>query len=64
MRVYNNMAYGLRNRRVAKDEINRRVRKATATLGLTEFLEYKPRELSGDQRQLVAKLRGRYASRS
>ncbi|TKT80371.1 sn-glycerol-3-phosphate ABC transporter ATP-binding protein UgpC [Aquamicrobium sp. LC103] len=54
MKVYDNMAYGLRNRGTPKDEIDRRVRGAAATLGLTEFLERKPRELSGGQRQRVA----------
>ena len=54
MKVYDNMAYGLRNRGMAKDEIDRRVREAAATLGLAEFLERKPRELSGGQRQRVA----------
>jgi len=54
MKVYDNMAYGLRNRGMAKDEIDRRVREAAATLGLAELLERKPRELSGGQRQRVA----------
>ena len=54
MKVYDNMAYGLRNRGMAKDEIDRRVREAAETLGLAELLERKPRELSGGQRQRVA----------
>ena len=54
MKVYDNMAYGLRNRGTAKDEIDRRVREAAAVLGLTDLLERKPRELSGGQRQRVA----------
>ena len=54
MKVYDNMAYGLRNRGMAKDDIDRRVREAAATLGLAELLERKPRELSGGQRQRVA----------
>ncbi|TYR30497.1 sn-glycerol-3-phosphate import ATP-binding protein UgpC [Mesorhizobium microcysteis] len=54
MKVYDNMAYGLRNRGMAKDEIDRRVREAAATLGLAELLERRPRELSGGQRQRVA----------
>ena len=54
MSVYDNMAYGLRNRGMAKDEIDRRVREAAATLGLAEFLQRRPRELSGGQRQRVA----------
>jgi len=54
MKVYDNMAYGLRNRGMPKDEIDRRVREAAATLGLAELLERRPRELSGGQRQRVA----------
>src|SRR5690606_6971648 len=54
MKVYDNMAYGLRNRGMDKDEIDRRVRDAAATLGLAELLERRPRELSGGQRQRVA----------
>ena len=54
MKVYDNMAYGLRNRGVAKDEIDRRVREAARTLELAELLERRPRELSGGQRQRVA----------
>jgi len=54
MKVYDNMAYGLRNRGMDKAEIDRRVREAAATLGLADFLERKPRELSGGQRQRVA----------
>ena len=54
MKVYDNMAYGLRNRGMAKDEIDRRVRDAAATLGLQDLLQRKPRELSGGQRQRVA----------
>jgi len=54
MKVYDNMAYGLRNRGMAKDEIDRRVREAAATLELSQLLERKPRELSGGQRQRVA----------
>jgi sn-glycerol 3-phosphate transport system ATP-binding protein len=54
MSVYDNMAYGLRNRRTAKPEIDRRVREAAAILGLADLLERKPRQLSGGQRQRVA----------
>jgi sn-glycerol 3-phosphate transport system ATP-binding protein len=54
MKVYDNMAYGLRNRGTPKDEIDRRVREAAGILGLGEYLERKPRELSGGQRQRVA----------
>ncbi len=54
MKVYDNMAYGLRNRGTPKEEIDKRVREAAATLGLSDFLERRPRELSGGQRQRVA----------
>jgi len=54
MDVYDNMAFGLRRRRVPKQEIDRRVREAAATLGLGEALHKKPRTLSGGQRQRVA----------
>jgi len=54
MSVYNNMAYGLRNRGMAKDEIDRRVREAARILELTAMLDRKPRQLSGGQRQRVA----------
>ena len=54
MSVYDNMAYGLRNRGMGKDEIDRRVREAAGTLGLADFLQRRPRELSGGQRQRVA----------
>ncbi|MCK6450904.1 MAG: sn-glycerol-3-phosphate import ATP-binding protein UgpC [Alphaproteobacteria bacterium] len=54
MSVYDNMAYGLRNRGMAKDEIDRRVRAAAQTLELAALLDRKPRQLSGGQRQRVA----------
>jgi multiple sugar transport system ATP-binding protein len=54
MDVYENMAFGLRRRRVAKQEIDRRVRETAATLGLSDALQKKPRTLSGGQRQRVA----------
>ena len=54
MSVFDNMAYGLRNRRVPKPEIDRRVREAAAILGLADLLARKPRQLSGGQRQRVA----------
>jgi sn-glycerol 3-phosphate transport system ATP-binding protein len=54
MTVYKNMAYGLRIRRMPKDEIDRRVRNVAEILELTEFLDRKPRQLSGGQRQRVA----------
>ena len=54
MSVYDNMAYGLRIRGLAKAEIDARVRKAAEILELAAFLGRKPRELSGGQRQRVA----------
>jgi len=54
MSVYNNMAYGLRNRGMAKAEIDSRVREAAKTLELSALLDRKPRQLSGGQRQRVA----------
>jgi sn-glycerol 3-phosphate transport system ATP-binding protein len=54
MKVYDNMAYGLRNRGTPKDEIDRRVRATARTLELEHLLERRPRELSGGQRQRVA----------
>ncbi|MCC5987557.1 MAG: sn-glycerol-3-phosphate ABC transporter ATP-binding protein UgpC [Pararhodobacter sp.] len=54
MTVYNNLAYGLRNRRFPKAEIERRVREAAEMLEIAPFLDRKPRQLSGGQRQRVA----------
>jgi sn-glycerol 3-phosphate transport system ATP-binding protein len=54
MTVYKNMAYGLKIRRMPKEEIDTRVRNAARILELTEFLDRKPRQLSGGQRQRVA----------
>ncbi|MDD2867583.1 sn-glycerol-3-phosphate ABC transporter ATP-binding protein UgpC [Neomegalonema sp.] len=54
MKVYDNMAYGLRNRGTPRAEIDRRVREAAATLELGHLLDRRPRELSGGQRQRVA----------
>jgi sn-glycerol 3-phosphate transport system ATP-binding protein len=54
MSVYDNMAYGLRNRGVPKREIEHRVAEAAELLAIADFLKRKPRELSGGQRQRVA----------
>src|SRR3954468_21537052 len=54
MTCYDNMAFGLKLRRMPKKEIDRRVRQTAQTLGLTEQLKKKPRSLSGGQRQRVA----------
>src|ERR671913_570738 len=54
MSVYDNMAYGLKLRKLSKEEIDRRVKEAASILGLEDFLQRKPRQLSGGQRQRVA----------
>ena len=54
MTVFDNMAYGLKIKKVPADEIRARVDKAAAILELGSFLQRKPRELSGGQRQRVA----------
>jgi sn-glycerol 3-phosphate transport system ATP-binding protein len=54
MSVYNNMAYGLRNRRMGEAEIKTRVDEAARILELGAMLERKPGQLSGGQRQRVA----------
>jgi multiple sugar transport system ATP-binding protein len=54
MTVYDNMAFGLKLRKLGKDEIDKRVKDAARILGLDEFLKRKPKALSGGQRQRVA----------
>jgi len=54
MTVYDNMAFGLKLRKMPADEIDRRVREASAMLGLDPYLDRKPKALSGGQRQRVA----------
>jgi sn-glycerol 3-phosphate transport system ATP-binding protein len=54
MTVFDNMAYGLKIKKVPLDEIKARVDKAARILELGQFLQRKPRELSGGQRQRVA----------
>jgi multiple sugar transport system ATP-binding protein len=54
MTVAQNMAFGLRQRRLPKAEIERRVAAAARTLGLADSMDKKPRTLSGGQRQRVA----------
>ncbi len=54
MTVYDNMAFGLKLRKVPKDQIKSRVQDAANLLGLGELLERKPKQLSGGQRQRVA----------
>ncbi len=52
--VYDNMAFGLKLRKMPKEEIKRRVNEAADILGIQDFLHRKPRQLSGGQRQRVA----------
>jgi len=52
--VYDNIAFGLRVKKMPKEEIDRRVQGAAEVLGLEPFLKRKPRALSGGQRQRVA----------
>jgi len=52
--VYENIAFGLKVKKVPKSEIDRRVKDAAQVLGLDPFLKRKPRALSGGQRQRVA----------
>jgi sn-glycerol 3-phosphate transport system ATP-binding protein len=54
MSVYDNMAYGLKIRGLAKSDIERRVNEAAQILELSPLLKRKPRQLSGGQRQRVA----------
>ena len=54
MTVRDNMAFGLRRRRLPRGEIDRRVTETSETLGLGELLDRRPRELSGGQQQRVA----------
>ena len=54
MTVYKNLAFGLKQRKTPKDEIDRRVRDASGMLGLDDLLKRKPGQLSGGQRQRVA----------
>ncbi|MCX7364370.1 MAG: sn-glycerol-3-phosphate ABC transporter ATP-binding protein UgpC [Alphaproteobacteria bacterium] len=54
MSVAGNMAFGLKMRKFAKDEIDKRIKRAAGILGIDELLHRKPRQLSGGQRQRVA----------
>ena len=54
MSVYDNLAFGLKLRKIKKEEIDRRVKEGAAILGLEKFLDRKPKALSGGQRQRVA----------
>ena len=54
MTVRENMEFPLKLRKMPKEEIDRRVKQAAETLGITEYLDRKPKALSGGQRQRVA----------
>jgi multiple sugar transport system ATP-binding protein len=54
MTVYDNLAFGLRNQKVPKKDIDRRVRRAADILDLDPLIKRKPKQLSGGQRQRVA----------
>ncbi len=54
MTVYDNMAFGLKMRKVPKAEIKTRVEEAANVLGIEDLLKRKPKQLSGGQRQRVA----------
>lgn len=54
MTVFENLAFGLKMRKLKKTEIQSRVKEAAATLGLTDLLDRRPKALSGGQRQRVA----------
>ncbi len=54
MTVYDNMAFGLKLRKMPKADIEKRVNEAAAQLGISELLKRKPKALSGGQRQRVA----------
>ena len=54
MSVYDNMAFGLKLRKMPKEEIKERVEEAAEMLGITDLLDRKPAALSGGQRQRVA----------
>ena len=54
MTVYDNMAFGLKLRKLPKDEIEKRVQNSAEILGLVPYLDRKPKALSGGQRQRVA----------
>lgn len=54
MSVYDNIAFGLKLRKVPKQEIRQKVEKVAGILGIYELLDRKPRQLSGGQRQRVA----------
>ncbi|MBI4672766.1 MAG: sn-glycerol-3-phosphate ABC transporter ATP-binding protein UgpC [Chloroflexi bacterium] len=54
MSVYDNMAFGLKLRKMSKSDIDKRVKEAAGILGIVHLLDRKPKQLSGGQRQRVA----------
>ena len=54
MTVYDNLAFGLRNRRLGEDHIKRQIDHAVEILGIGTLLQRKPKQLSGGQQQRVA----------
>jgi multiple sugar transport system ATP-binding protein len=54
MTVYENMAFSLKLKKLPREEIDKKVREAAEILGITEYLDRKPKALSGGQRQRVA----------
>jgi len=54
MTVYDNLAFGLRNRKVPEDQIRKEIDRATAILGIAPLMARKPKQLSGGQQQRVA----------
>jgi multiple sugar transport system ATP-binding protein len=54
MTVFDNLAFGLKLRKTPKADVDRRVKEAAETLGLTRYLDSKPKALSGGERQRVA----------
>ena len=54
MTVYENMAFGLKLKKMPKSDIDKRVKEAAEKLEITNLLDRKPKEMSGGQRQRVA----------
>ena len=54
MTVYDNMAFGLKLRKVPKDQIDKTVRETAKILGLEEYLDRRPKALSGDQTWMLS----------
>jgi multiple sugar transport system ATP-binding protein len=54
MTVFDNMAFGLRRRKLGEPEVHQKVNETAEVLGLTGYLQRRPRELSGGERQRVA----------